>query len=87
MEHLGIGFQLMVVGMTTVFLILYIVIYGGRLLITAVNRFAPAEESKAKKSTANTSQAPIDATTMQVLDEVVKQITNNTGHIADVRKL
>ena len=41
MENLGIGLQLMIVGMCTVFLILIIVIYGGKLLIMAVNRLAP----------------------------------------------
>ncbi|MDR1747418.1 MAG: OadG family protein [Tannerella sp.] len=41
MENLGYGFLLMVVGMTTVFLILMIVIGLGKALIRAVNRFFP----------------------------------------------
>ena len=40
--------QLLIVGMVTVFLVLLIVIYLGKLLIWAVNKWAP-EETVAKK--------------------------------------
>ena len=50
MENLGIGLQLIIVGMCTVFLILIIVIYGGKLLIMAVNRIAPEEVAVARKA-------------------------------------
>ena len=43
MDNLGIGFELMIVGMSTVFLILLIVIWGGKLLINVVNKIAPEE--------------------------------------------
>lgn len=44
MDNLGIGLLLMVVGMVTVFIILLIVIYLSKILISLVNKFAPNEE-------------------------------------------
>lgn len=86
MENLGIGFELMVVGMTTVFLILLIVIFGGKLLIQVVNRIAPEEVQKAKQAAAAQSGSA-DPTTMAVLSEVVKQLTQGKGHITSVKKI
>ena len=43
MENIETGFLLMVVGMTTVFAILLIVIYLGKGLIVLVNKYAPEE--------------------------------------------
>ena len=86
MENLGIGLELMVVGMTTVFLILLIVIYGGKLLIQAVNRIAPEEVQKARKTVAAQS-GNADPAAMAVLSEVVKQLTQGKGHITSVKKI
>lgn len=85
MDNIGIGIQLMVVGMTTVFLILLVVIYGGKMLINVVNKIAPEETVPAKK----TAVAPtaIDASTMSVLQEVVKQITGGKGYVKDAKKI
>lgn len=82
MDNIGIGIQLMVVGMTTVFLILLVVIYGGKLLISAVNKVAP-EEVVTKKTVA--APQTVDATTMSVLQEVVKQLTGGKGHVASAK--
>ena len=46
---------LMIVGMGTVFIILILIIYLSRLMIMAVNKFAPEEEAAPKKVAA---QAP-----------------------------
>ena len=51
MENIETGLLLMVVGMTTVFAILLIVIYLGKGLIVLVNKYAP-EEIIAKKPVA-----------------------------------
>ena len=76
----------MVVGMTTVFLILIIVIQLGKVLIAMVNKFAP-EEAVAPKKAAQPAQAAVDPTTMAVLAEAVKQITGGKGKISNVTKL
>ncbi len=85
MDNIGTGLQLMVVGMSTVFLILLIVINGGKLLIKVVNKVAP-EEAPAPKKVAAAAPAPVDATTKAVIDEVVKQITGGKGHVTSIVK-
>lgn len=50
MENIETGLLLMIVGMTTVFAILMIVIYLGKGLIVLVNKYAP-EEIIVKKQT------------------------------------
>lgn len=86
MENVGIGLQLMIVGMCTVFLILIIVIYGGKLLIMAVNRLAPEEMTAARK-TAQAQTGTASPSTMAVLNEVVKQLTGGKGHVSSVRTI
>ena len=49
MENLETALLLMVVGMATVFAILLIVIYLGKLLISLVNKYAPEEQLPAKQ--------------------------------------
>ncbi len=85
MENIGIGLQLMVVGMLTVFVILLIVIYGGKLLIAAVNKIAPEEEAKPTKSAQQ--PASIDTTTMAILQQAVSQITGGKGRVASAKKI
>lgn len=75
----------MVVGMSTVFLILLIVIWGGKLLINAVNRIAPEETAAPKKAAAGT--AAVDAGTMAVLQQVVSQITGGKGTVSSAKKI
>lgn len=86
MENIGIGIQLMIVGMSTVFLILLIVIWGGKLLISAVNKIAPEEAAAPKKAAAAAPQT-VDANTMAILQQVVSQITGGKGQVASAKKI
>lgn len=86
MANIGIGLELLIVGMTTVFIILLIVIWGGKLLIKVVNKIAPEKTVPTKKS-AKPDAGAIDSTTIGILDKVVAQITNGTGKISSVKKL
>lgn len=86
MENLGIGVELMVVGMLTVFCILLIVINLGKLLIQVVNKVAP-EEVVAPKKNAAAAPAAIDATTMAILEQTVAQITGGKGHVASAKRV
>ena len=85
MENLGIGFELMIVGMSTVFLILLIVIWGGKLLINVVNKIAPEEVVSAKKNA--TPAATVDGSTMAILQQVVSQITGGKGHVSSAKRI
>jgi oxaloacetate decarboxylase gamma subunit len=87
MENLSIGLQLLVVGMLTVFAILLIVIYGGKLLIKVVNAIAPEEVAQAKKTVAQSTPAAVDAPTMAVLQEVVKQLTGGKGRVESAKRV
>ena len=96
MEYLGLGFQLMIVGMLTVFAILLIVINGSKLLIELVNQFAPEQATTPKKQIAAQTTAAIltpvsgtniDAATMEILQQAVAQITNGKGRIANATKI
>ena len=87
MENLGIGLQLMIVGMSTVFLILLIVINGGKLLIKLVNMIAPEEVTAAKKQVQAANPTQVDASTMAILQEVVKQITGGKGRVESAKKI
>lgn len=84
MENIGIAFQLMVIGMVTVFLILLIVIYLGKLLIAAVNRYAPEEPSVKKKSVTGGTSAPVDALTREIIGQAVKAVTGGKGHVTEI---
>ena len=94
MENLGLGLQLMVVGMLTVFAILLIVINGSKLLIAIVNQFVPEESVAPKKMLATQQHAAIlstddsiDAATMEILQQAVTQITQGKGRLANAVKI
>ena len=53
MENIGLGLQLMLVGMVTVFAILIIVINFSKLLIVIINKVAPEEATTVKKQPAS----------------------------------
>ena len=73
--------QLLLVGMITVFLVLLIVIFLGKALIWAVNKWAP-EEIVVKKAV-----AAIDATTKAIIDATISQITGGKGRATKITKL
>ncbi len=85
MDSMGLGLELMAVGMSTVFLVLLIVIWGGKLLIKVVNKIAPEEVVVSKKSTSATST--VDASTMAILQQAVSQITGGKGKVTSARKI
>ena len=82
MENMGLGLELMGIGMVTVFVILLIVSFGSRLLISIINRIAP-EESKPPKAAAADDSAAVKP----VLDAAVAQLTGGKGHIVKITKI
>lgn len=80
MANLSNGFQLMLIGMVTVFIILTIVIYGSKLLIGIINRFSSAEPAAHEKGSSN-------GLDRSILDAAVAQITGGTGHIVKITEL
>jgi oxaloacetate decarboxylase gamma subunit len=83
MENIETGLMLMVVGMTTVFLILLIVIYLGQALIAVVNRVAPEEAPKKAPAVAPTA----DAGAMDAIKAAVDILTAGKGQVIKIEKL
>ena len=79
--------QLLLVGMITVFLVLLIVIFLGKALIWAVNKWAPEETVVKKAAPTAKAVAAIDATTKAIIDATISQITGGKGRATKITKL
>ncbi len=87
MENLGLGLQLMVVGMVTVFCILLIVINLSKVLIMAVNKWAPEESVAQRPQPRKAPAAAADARTLSIIRAAVAQVTNGKGSVKNVTRL
>lgn len=91
MENIETGLLLMVVGMATVFVILLIVIYLGKALIWAVNKYALEEEGTKKVAkVAAAVKAPTNALSSQetaVIVSAVSMATQGLGKVVKIEKL
>lgn len=86
MENLETALLLMVVGMATVFILLLIVIYLGKLLIFLVNKYAP-EEVVPVKQTFPKGPAPISGNILAAITAAVNVVTQGKGKVTKVEKL
>ena len=86
MENLETAFLLMVVGMATVFVILLIVIYLGKLLISLVNKYAP-EEVVSVKQTSSQAPVPIPGNILAAITAAGNVVTQGKGKVTKVEKL
>lgn len=86
MSDLSRAFELLAVGMITVFIILTLVVLLGRLIIFVVNRYLP-EEVKLKpiaKSAETISSIPKKH--IAAITAVVNKLTVGKGHPAHIEK-
>lgn len=77
-ENIELGFSMLLVGMTTVFIILFFVFAGGKILISFTNRFFPPEtivpsENENKK--------------VAIITAAVEVATGGQGKIESIKKL
>ncbi len=77
--------KLLVVGMGTVFVVLLIIIEGGKLLIKAVNRFVPEEEPARPAPQAN--QSTVSPAVAKAIEKAVAQLTADKAQVIDIKKL
>lgn len=84
-ENIYLALQLMVVGMATVFLILYIIIGLGKLLVNYTNANAKEAPPVSKPQPAQASEA--DAATQAVIRLAVKEITGGKGYVTQIKKI
>lgn len=92
MENIETGLLLMVVGMSTVFAILMIVIYLGKGLILLVNKYAP-EETVVKKAAkvvrqavATPTQSNMSGQEAAAIVSAVSAITQGQGKVIKIEK-
>jgi len=98
MENIQTGLLLMVVGMTTVFIILLIVIYMGKGLIAMVNKYAP-EEIVVKKQAPVRVSAPVSVPVAAMATDnlsnadaaaiisAVSVVTGGKGKVTEIKKI
>ena len=92
MENIETGLLLMVVGMTTVFAILLIVIYLGKGLIVLVNKYAP-EEIIAKKPVAaatptqTTAIGSLSGQETAAIVSAISAVTRGQGKVIKIEKV
>jgi oxaloacetate decarboxylase gamma subunit len=84
-SSINTAITLMVIGMTTVFFILALVVGSGKTLILLVNKFFPAE--KTSPIPVFVDKSTISKAKMTVIIAVVEQVTQGKGQILDVKKL
>ena len=82
---MGIAFELMGVGMITVFVILALVVVVGRLIIMFVNRFIGPDNKSQIKSNGNATAA-ISSKKLAAIVSVVNLVTKGTGRVTDIKK-
>ena len=80
MENIQLGLLLLVVGLTTVFIILFIVIFLGKGLIAFVNRFIP-EEIKSTQSENGVSER-----VKRIIAAAVSEATKGKGIVTIIEK-
>ena len=78
--------ELLLVGMTTVALVLGLVVLAGRLLIQIVNRTTPGGNIE-KKSYPSTTSPPIDPAIVAVITAAVEVSTSGQGTIQKIDPL
>lgn len=86
MENFETALLLMVVGMTTVFAILLIVIYLGKVLIKLVNKYAP-EEVSAVRQVVTQKSVPISGNILAAIAAAVNVVTQGKGKVSKVEKI
>ena len=86
MENIETGLLLMVVGMTTVFAILLIVIYLGKGLIALVNKYAPEEVVVKKQMVTQAVTAQAGKTTAAIV-AAVSMTTGGQGKVTKIEKI
>lgn len=79
--------MLMGIGLAAVFIVLLLIIWFGKLLIKAVNKFAPEEEKTKQKASKPAAAEAIDGAVQQAISKAVEQLTGGKGRVEQIVKL
>ena len=75
--------MLMAIGMTTVFIILALVVLGGKLTIIITNKLAPVAETLVVRSV---SSANLESSKIAAITAAIETVTQGKGHIQEIKK-
>ena len=82
MENFQEALALMGIGMATVFTVLLLIIFLGKLLIAAVNKFAPEVEKAQPKA----MPAKVSPQIAKAIETAVQMITGGKGKVEKIEK-
>ena len=82
-ENLMLGLKLLVVGMISVLLILYLVILLGKGLIAFANKFPEVKEEQKQRTVVQ----EVDGKTKGIIEAAVAQITGGKGRVTSIKKV
>jgi oxaloacetate decarboxylase gamma subunit len=85
MNEIGKAFELMFIGLTVVFINLYLVVLIGNLIIRFVNRYIPEISDASLETTSSNSR--INTKKLAALVSAVNIVTNGKGRISKVEKV
>jgi len=83
-SDINTAFTLLVIGMTTVFFILALVVGSGKILILIINRFFSQE---LRKIPVFVDQSAISRRKIAAIIAAVDKITHGTGNVIDIKKV
>ncbi|MEL7587042.1 MAG: OadG family protein [Prolixibacteraceae bacterium] len=85
MDNLGLAFELLGVGMITVFVILFLVVIIGNLIIRFVNEYLPGEVSGGMVPVKGPATGP-DPKKVAAIASAVSILTRGKGRITKIEK-
>lgn len=86
MENLNEAFSLLLVGMITVFLILYLVVLIGKLVVRLTNRYLAVETLAVKKEIVKGKAVPSNPAKIAAVIAAVEAVTGGKGKIESIEK-
>jgi len=84
-EKMDLAFQLLGVGMLTVFAMLFLVVFIGNMIILFVNKYVPEEEAVVPSK--RSADDAIDPGKMSAIISAVNTVTGGKGKVVKVEKV
>ena len=78
------GFMLMIIGMTTVFIILALVVLGGKVTILLTNKFNAEQQVQPK---VGHTLSEINSSKIAAITAAVEHVTMGRGRITEIKKI
>lgn len=82
-----LAIQLLIVGMLTVFAVLFIVIFIGNTIIRFVNKYMPETVATITKKSLQQSTNSIDPKKMSAIVSAIQVVTQEKGKVVKVEKI